>query len=58
MLKLVHGIVCLQIEIKNDHYQSQRCTRRVKIQLCAVLVVAKTTTVKGNTNSNLYSQNR
>ena len=57
MLKFMHGIICLQIEIKNDHYQSQRCTRCVKIQFCAVLVVAKTTAVNININSNLYSQN-
>ena len=59
MLILVHGKICLQIEMKDDHYQSHRCTRRVKIKFCIVLVVAETTAEKSNTNSNkiLFSLN-
>ena len=52
MLILVHEITCLQIEMKDDHYQSHRCTRRVNIKCWIVLVVAETTAEKGNTHSN------
>ena len=51
MLILVHDITCLQIEMKDDHYQSHRCTRRVNIKCCIVLVVAETTAEKGITHS-------